>query len=149
MDSVQLLVFEVSTHLFAVEIARVEEVIKYQPLTAAPGAVHSIAGLVDLRGTPIPVIDLHELFELKIQDNYNRARIVISENSGYIVGLVVSNIKGVYHLNLSDFSEPPQGTNSESKPYTVGLGHFEGKILTLLNVDKLLDLSPIAEKEVV
>src|SRR5271165_4145037 len=76
LDGEQVVVFDVFNESYAVNIARVHEIIRLQQITVIPGAPPYIEGVINLRGKVIPVLDLRKRFGLQADEHTRSSRIV-------------------------------------------------------------------------
>ena len=139
------LAFQVSGEDFAVSLLRVQEVSILGPLTRLPGAAPAIRGVLNLRGSVIPVVDLAV--------RLGRSRTRISRRTGLVcvtalvegrldvVGLMVDALAGILCFAPEDVLAPPPGLFAPERDILVGLGSVEGRLVPLLEVDVLVDPS--------
>ncbi len=144
--SVQLVTFELCNELYGFEVTGVQEVIKFDKLTPAPGSNAMIEGVIDLRGDIIPVIDLRKRFKLSSYDSYKDSKILIIEVNEYIFGVIVDKVDEVSTFPLSDFSPPPPGTNQIGSEYTIGVTHLKEQLLQYLDLEQVVNTKRIMEE---
>ena len=106
-DQVTLGCFEVGGRIYAVDVAQVREVVRWRPITPLPGAPTLIEGVVDLRGTVVPVIDLNRALGGAAVEPDPRTRIAVTEIDGMLVGLVVDAAIEVLPVPASLLEDPP------------------------------------------
>ena len=102
----QIVVLDLGGEAYGVEIGRVEEIIRMQPITRIPNGPAFIEGVTNLRGRVIPVLDLRKRFGLPASAPTRRSRIVVGELGEHTVGLVVDGVSEVL-LVSSEAVEPP------------------------------------------
>ena len=120
----EFLTFVIGKEEFAVEIIRVQEIRGWEkpnPLPSVPGYVK---GVVDLRGTIVPIIDLREKFGLNA--TYNNTTVVIvvhvlTKQGERIVGLVVDAVSDVHQFDMNELQPPPDISASIDQQYILGL----------------------------
>lgn len=134
----QVVVFDVSNESYAVNIARVHEIIRLQQITVIPGAPACVEGVINLRGKVIPVLDLRKRFHLNAEEHTRASRIVVVEISGQTLGLVVDGVSEVLRI-ATDRIEPPSPlvTGMDSR-YLRGIAKLEGRLIVLLDLDEVL-----------
>jgi len=134
----QLVVFNVGDEVYGVDTSQVQEIIRMQSITHVPGAPEFVEGVINLRGRIIPVIDLHQRFGLEGAQLSKASRIVVVETDGQVVGMVVDAVSEVLRIPV-DCVEPPSpivtGLDSE---YIRGIAKLEGRLIILLQIDKVL-----------
>ncbi len=99
--------FEVAGNLYAIDVAQLREVVRWQPVTPLPRAPALIEGLVDLRGAMVPVVDLGKLLRGTPIRSGPRARIAIVEVDGLVVGLAVDAATEVIAVDPAALCDPP------------------------------------------
>jgi purine-binding chemotaxis protein CheW len=106
-NGVTLGCFEVDGRLYAIDIAQVREVIRWQPVTPLPKAPALIEGVIDLRGAMVPVVDLGRSLGGERVEIGPRARIAVTEVDGLVVGLIVHAAVEVLAVEASALEDPP------------------------------------------
>ncbi|MGB9920246.1 MAG: chemotaxis protein CheW [Moorellales bacterium] len=103
-----LVTFRLGREEFALDIARVREIIRVPDIVAVPKAPAFIEGVVNLRGTILPVIDLRKRFGLSTIARDERARVVVMETDGRLTGLIVDSVREVLKVPREDIEPPPE-----------------------------------------
>ncbi len=141
---VQYLTFSLGTEEYAVEILRVQEIRGFSAITPLPDAPPHIKGVINLRGTVVPIVGLRERFGLPPLP-YGRFTLIIVLNVGTkIVGVVVDSVNDVLDLRASDIEPPPDLGARVDTTLVRGLAKTNKRLLTLLEVDRTLDDAPRA-----
>jgi purine-binding chemotaxis protein CheW len=135
--------FEVAGRVYGFDVARLREVVRWQPATPLPGAPPVIDGVVDLRGAVIPIVDLGRILAGAPIDVTPRARIAIAEIGDRIVGLAVEAAIDVISVEGSELSDPPDvaaGTRSGLTASVVRRPDAEP--IVVLSLERLLEQIP-------
>lgn len=132
--------FELADELYAIPIAKVREILGGAPrLTRIPSAPSFLKGLVSLRGAIIPVVDLREELGLPSLPYDKLTVVIVADVLGVDVGLVVDNAVDVVTLREADLSSPLPSLDVRVRAeFVSGLAGVAGRILVLLDLDKLL-----------
>ena len=140
-DERQLVIFDLSTESYGVDIGAVREIIRLQEITRVPRTPEFVEGVINLRGGVIPVIDLRKRFELNVADETRDNRIVVVDIGGQSIGLVVDAVTEVLRIN-TDSIEPPSSviTTSESE-YLMGIAKLDDRLIILLDLNQVLSKS--------
>jgi len=136
----QLVSFHLGGEEYALEILRVQEIIRMMDLTRVPNSPDFVEGVINLRGKVIPVIGLRTRFGLGAKDYDKQTRIVVVEVSGNVVGFVVDAVNEVLRIP-SDTVEPPPRLTKVDREMISGVGKLENRLLLMLDVEKLLSPS--------
>jgi len=136
----QLVVFGVGKELYGVGIEAVHEIVRVPDVTQVPDAPEFFEGVINLRGRIIPVIDLRKRLRLAHVERTKAARVLITENNGRIVGLVVDSVAEVLKLMPDAIEEPPQMVSSIGVEYITGVAKVKDRLIILLNIEKVLSV---------
>ncbi len=135
----QVVVFRVGDEEFAVSIDTVREIIPVTNITVIPRAPSFVRGVIDLRGSVIPVIDLRERFSLAgAEGAEEEKRITVVEMGGQIVGCLVDDVEEVLTLQKGSIQPPPPAAVSIDSEYLLGVARHDDRLLILLDFDKIL-----------
>jgi purine-binding chemotaxis protein CheW len=104
---VLLACFEVGGRLVAIDVAQLREVVRYQPPTPLPGAPATIEGVIDLRGSLVPVVDLGRALGGDRLRPGRRSRIAVAELDGLVLGLAVDAAVEILGVDGSALGDPP------------------------------------------
>jgi purine-binding chemotaxis protein CheW len=144
----QYLTFTLGKEMFAVGILNVKEIIEYGSLTEIPMMPPFIRGVINLRGSVVPVIDLSARFGGKASTTGKRTCIVILEVSDqdnrHDIGIVVDAVSEVLEIPSSEIEPPPSFGAKIRADFILGMGKVMGKFVILLNIDKVLSVEEIA-----
>ena len=134
----QLVVFTLGDETYGVDIATVREIIRMQAITAVPGTAHFVEGVINLRGTVIPVVDLRKRFRLNEAEHGKETRIVVLNSEGQEIGVIVDSVAEVLRVS-SDAIEPPSSmiTTTDSE-YLLGIVKLPDRLVILLDTERLL-----------
>ncbi len=142
----QLVSFHVGNEEFGLEILKVQEIIRSQELTRVPNLPDFVEGVINLRGSVIPVIGLRRCLGLDGRDKDQQTRIVVVEVNGNVVGFVVDSVSEVLRIP-ADTVEPPPRIGRVEREYISGVGKLDSRLLLLLDIDKLMTMSEQAQLE--
>ena len=143
MSGTQLATFSVDGYLFGVEVAAVQEVIRYQPMTRVPLAPAALAGLINLRGQVITAVDLRRRLGFPERAAGELAMDVIVRTSDGLVSLLVDRIGDVVEVAQEAFEEPPETLAGIARELIRGAYKLDHALLLLLDVQGAVDLPPL------
>lgn len=145
-ELLQLVGFHVGGEEFALDILRVQEIIRPQQLTRVPSSPEFMDGVMNLRGKIIPVITLRKRFGLNRVPPDKQTRIVVVEIRGIVLGFIVDSVSEVLRIP-ADTVEPPPRLAKVAREYVFGVGKLDERLLILLDADRLMeDLGEILGK---
>lgn len=132
------LTFTLEDNTYGVPILFVTEIIGIQHITKVPETPDFIKGITNLRGKIIPLIDVRLKFG-KSEIPYNeRTCIIVIETNGMAVGLIVDKVDDVVSIEESQIASAPEARIGFETRYIAGIGHSDGGILLLLDLDRFL-----------
>ena len=99
--------FEVAGQVYAIDVSQIREVVRWQAVTPLPNAPTLIEGVVDLRGSVVPVVDLARALGLGSVKSGVRARIAVTEVEGLVMGLAVDAAVDVLPVDVTRLEDPP------------------------------------------
>ena len=137
-SSRELLAFTLGREEYGIDILKVQEIRGYEAVTRIANAPDFVKGVVNLRGTIVPIVDLRIKFRLGTP-TYDELTVVIILNiGGRVIGMVVDTVSDVITLDVQAIKEPPEMGTAFNSEYLVGLGSFEERMLILVDIDKLM-----------
>jgi purine-binding chemotaxis protein CheW len=139
----QLVIFELGNENYGLDISTVEGIIKIQEITKMPRAPEFVEGVTNLRGMVVPVLDLRKRFGLPIFDNTRETRIVIVNIGKTKVGMIVDGVSEVLRVQEDAIEPTPPMISSVSTAFIRGIAKVNNKLVTLLDLSKVLNLSEI------
>jgi purine-binding chemotaxis protein CheW len=134
----QLVSFRLAQEEYGLEITRVREIILLGAITRVPQTPAYVKGLINLRSTVIPVIDLRIRFGLPECDATDATRIMVVNVGGKTVGIVVDAVSEVLRVSTDQIAPPPPTVVGLETEYLTGLVKLEKHLLILLDIDKVL-----------
>lgn len=142
----QFLTFIMDEEEYGVDILAVQEIRGWEATTVIPNAPDYIKGVINLRGTIVPIIDLRSRFGIE-RVEYSPLTVVIVlkvviEGEEKTFGIVVDAVSDVYSLTMDDMKSPPDLGDGKTE-YLKGLVSVNEKMVILLNIERLLNLSDL------
>lgn len=134
----QFLSFVLGNEEYGMEILKVQEIKGFSPLTPIPNMPSYIRGVMNLRGTVVPVVDLRSQFSMN-EVEYNQFTVIILVNvREKITGLVVDAVTDVFNLHASEILAPPEFGAQLDTRFISGVANIGDRLIVLLNIEKLL-----------
>lgn len=145
-DSMQFVAFQLGNIEYAVDILSVQEIIRWSRITRIPRAPAFYKGVINLRGTVVPVVDSYIRFNLGKQEITNASRIIVCKQDDNVIGLTVDNVTEVVTLS-ADQIEKPQAANGADNQFIKGIGKIGNRLLIIMDLGAVLDLGIHNAKE--
>ena len=141
----QFLTFQLGDELYGVDILRVQEIKGYTAVTKIPNTPAHIKGVLNLRGTIVPIIELRTKFGMPTIEYTLFTVIVVVVIQEKIMGLVVDAVSDVLNIDKKDIQPPPQFGAKVDVSFLRGIGKSGEKLVALLDMDRLLAESDLHE----
>lgn len=136
----QLVVFRMAKELYGVGIDAVHEIVKVPDITEVPDAPAYLVGVINLRGKIIPVVDLRKRLRLQGAERTKASRVLITENGGRLLGLLVDAVSEVLKVQPEAVEPPPDMIASIGVEYIIGVAKVEPRLIILLDLQKVLSI---------
>lgn len=135
----QYLTFRLNDQDYGIQILEVQEIKGWTAVTPIPNSPRFIKGVLNLRGTIVPIIDLRLRFNMDEKD-YDQFTVIIVVNiCGKLAGLVVDSVSDVMNASAEQHCEAPEFEGQINRKFIDGLVQFDEKLLILLDVDRLAE----------
>lgn len=126
-----------SNELFAIDLHNVREVFEVESITPIPGTPAALAGVANLRGTVIPLVDLRRLLGLTTSGSSPRFA-VVTRHGGQQVGVLVDRVPEIRTVQTDEFLPAPTSTATGPKPFVTAVLRIENRIGGVVEVPTLL-----------
>src|SRR4051812_25728679 len=137
-DGSQYLTFPLGREEYGVEILKVQEIRGYSPITPIPNTPPHIKGVMNLRGTIIPVVDLRRKLSMPAAE-YSAFTVIIVVTVGTrVTGLIVDGVSDVLNIARSDIQPTPDFGGHVDARFINGLVRAGDKLVALLDIDRVL-----------
>lgn len=138
VDQDQFLTFTLQNEEYGIEILKVQEIKGVSKITPIPNSPSFVRGVMNLRGTVVPVVDLRARFSMDARD-YDRFTVIIVVNIGEkVVGLVVDTVSDVLNIPHDAIANPPELASGGETSCITGMGKMGERIVMLLDTGRLV-----------
>ena len=151
VSSKQYLTFILSGEEYGVDILRVQEIKGWDRATEIPNTPDYIRGVINLRGTIVPIIDMRTRFNMNSAE-YNKTTVVIvlkvysKDKNERTMGFVVDAVSDVYDVPTSSVNPPPDFGSVVSTEFIKGMATMDDKMIILLDIDHLIDTDTVTDQ---
>ncbi len=147
-EQLQYLTFLLGGETFAIGILNIKEIIEYGNVTAVPMMPDFVRGVINLRGSVVPVIDLAMRFSRQPSPVTRRTCIVLieveAEGEHYYIGVTVDAVNEVLEIPGTEIEPPPTFGAKIRSDFIGGMGKIDGKFVIILDADKVLSIDEMA-----
>lgn len=133
--------FSVADLFFGIDVMRVQEVLRFQPLTRVPKTPDVIEGLMNLRGQIVTAIDMRRLLHLPTRGNDEQPMNVVIRTESGAVSLLVDEIGDVLDLEDAAYEPPPANLDTATSKLIRGVYKLEQQLLLVLDPEQIVDIA--------
>ena len=148
-ETVQYLTFTLADEIFAFDVAKVREILELVSITKVPQTPDFMRGVINLRGSVVPVIDLRLNFGMQCtEQTVNTCIIVVEVNlqgESIVLGVLADSVQEVVEMEPDHIEPPPQlGTKLNTK-FIKGMGKVENNFVMILDIDKVFSSDELVD----
>lgn len=150
----QFLTFMLAGEEYGVDILRVQEIKGWDSVTKIPNTPDYIRGVINLRGTIVPIVDMRLRFGLELLE-YGTTTVIIvlkiNSNRGKsrIMGIIVDGVSDVYNINQEDMRNAPDFGTAVDTRFVQSISAVNDKMVILLDIDHMCNSGDLAEPDIV
>jgi purine-binding chemotaxis protein CheW len=137
-EMLQWVTFQLEEETYGINVMQVREVLRYTEIAPVPGAPDYVLGIINLRGNVVTVIDTRSRFGLMEGEITDNTRIIVIESEHQVIGILVDSVAEVVYLRASEIDTTPSVGTDESAKFIQGVSNRDGKLLILVDLNKLL-----------
>lgn len=141
-EAPQVLTFSLRGGDYALPVLRVKEILQYEPLTAVPGAPAHVRGVLNLRGSVVPVVDLARKLGFDPAEPTARTCILVVETHAdglpEVIGVLADAVKEVTGVRDDEVEPPPSFGRDASVSFLAGMLRAGTQFVLLLDIDRVL-----------
>ena len=140
----EFLTFMLNGEEYGVDILRVQEIKGWDSVTSVPNLPEYIRGVINLRGTIVPIIDLRRRFELDVREYSGTTvvivlRVITEGHADRVMGIVVDGVSDVYQVPSNDMKKSPEFGGDVDTEFVKALASVGDKMVVLLDIDHMLN----------
>ncbi|MCX7779292.1 MAG: chemotaxis protein CheW [Negativicutes bacterium] len=139
-DQVQLVVFKLGKEEYGISILQVQEIKRMTDITRVPHTPDYIKGVINLRGSVLPVVDLKKRLNMNAGEYNDNTRIIIVKIEEIFIGMIVDAVSEVLTLPVNNIEPAQTVVGGVSATYLYGVGKLDNRLIILLNLEALAGL---------
>ncbi len=148
-ETVQYLTFKLADEIFAFDVAKVREILELTSITKVPQTPDFMRGVINLRGSVVPVIDLRLNFGMQCtEQTVNTCIIVVEVNldgETIVLGVLADSVQEVVEMEPDLIEPPPQLGTKLNTAFIKGMGKVENDFVMILDIDKVFSANELTE----
>jgi len=147
-EAQQYLTFKLGNEVFAIEVAKVREVLDFVEITAIPRTPEFMSGVINLRGSVVPVVDLRLCFGMSKTERTRSTCVVVVEvmleNESTVLGALADSVEEVIDLEPDQIEPAPRIGSQIRTDFIRGMGKRETGFLVILDIDRVFSADQLA-----
>ncbi len=144
----QYLTFKLADEVFAIDVAKVREVLDFTTITKIPRTPDFMSGVINLRGNVVPVVDLRLCFEMsKTEKTVNTCIVVVEmllENESTVIGALADSVEEVIDLEPDQIQPAPKIGTQIRTDFIKGMGKREAQFIMILDIDRVFSAEELS-----
>lgn len=140
-DTRQYLTFRLGDEVFAIDVAKVREVLDFTTITKIPRTPDFMSGVINLRGNVVPVVDLRLCLEMsKTEKTVNTCIVVVEmlvDGESNVIGALADSVEEVIDLEPEHIQPPPRIGIKIRTDFIKGMGKREAQLIMILDIDRV------------
>ena len=137
----QFCTFYLGEHCYGIDVLKVQEVVRSQPLTRVPLAHSAVRGLINLRGQIVTAIDLRRRLHLAELDAIHEPVNIVLQTEDGAVSLLVDEIGDVLEVSQQQFELPPETLQGTSREFIRGAYKLSDRLLVILDPERIISIT--------
>ncbi len=148
-ETVQYLTFKLSDEVFALDVAKVREILEITNITKVPQTPDYMRGVINLRGSVVPVIDMRLKFGMSAtEQTINTCIIVVEINmdgDSIVLGALADSVQEVVEMEPESIEAAPHIGTKLNTEFIKGMGKIDSHFVMILDIDKVFSTNELAE----
>jgi purine-binding chemotaxis protein CheW len=146
-ETTQYLTYKLEDEIFAVDVAKVREILDFTPATKVPGTPEFMRGVINVRGNVVPVVDMRLKFGLTKTEKTVDTCIVVMEivvdEDTTVLGALVDSVQEVFEIEASHIEPPPRMGTRWRTEFIKGIGKRNDELIIILDIDRVFSSSEL------
>jgi purine-binding chemotaxis protein CheW len=147
-ETTQYLTFKLDEEVFALDVAKVREILEYTTVTKVPRTPDFMRGVINLRGSVVPVIDLRLKFGMTATDQTVNTCIIVAEvgveGETILLGALADSVQEVDEMEPGQIEAAPHIGTRLNTDFIRGMGKQDGNFVMILDIDKVFETDELA-----
>lgn len=147
-ETKQYLTFKMNEEIFAVDVSRVREILELSPITKIPKSSEFMRGVINVRGSIIPIVDLKLSFSMGKTEEKEDTCIVVMEifqdrDDIIVVGILADSVQEVIKMDAEIIEAVPKIGIKVDADFIQGMGKIDDQFVIILDIDKIFSLNEL------
>ena len=138
MSELQTVVFSLNGQFYGAEASQVFQIIRYQEVTKVPRMPKFIEGIINYRGSVLPIINLNKRFELGELDINKKTKILVTKLGDKQAGFIVNDVTEIIKFSDEDIEPAPSLIYGEANSFLTKVGKKGDMLVSIIDLEKIL-----------
>jgi purine-binding chemotaxis protein CheW len=148
-SALQCLTFKLAEETYAVDVGKVKEVLDFTKITKVPKTPEFMRGVINLRGSVVPVVDMRLKFGMSVTEKTVNTCIIVMEvnldNETVVIGALADSVQEVIDLEPGQIEPAPKIGTRINTEFIKGMGKHDDEFLIILDIDKVFSMEEITQ----
>ncbi|HMK60743.1 MAG TPA: chemotaxis protein CheW [Dissulfurispiraceae bacterium] len=144
IETTQYLTFKLGDEIFALDVAKVREILDLTTITKVPQTPDFMRGVINLRGSVVPVIDMRLKFGMTMTEKTVNTCIIVVEvsmdNDTTVLGALADSVQEVFELEPDEIEPAPRIGTRLRTDFIKGMGKHDKQFIMILDIDKVFSI---------
>ncbi len=147
VNAAQYVTFSIGEEYYGVNATKVHEIIGMTKITHVPNSMAYMKGIINLRGSVVPVVDMRVKFTMEEKEYSDQTIIIIVEIKGRLFGMIVDSVSDVIGIAENSIQDTPHFSTKIESDFISGISNKNDQLIIMLDVDRILTSEEILEVE--
>lgn len=148
-ESLQYLTFKLADEIFALDVAKVREILEVTTITKVPQTPDFMRGVINLRGSVVPVVDMRLKFGMSMTDQTVNTCIIVVEinfdGDTMVLGALADSVQEVVEMEPESIEPAPSIGTKLNTDFIRGMGKLDDQFVMILDIDKIFSSAELAD----
>lgn len=141
----ELIAFRLGGQEFCVDVMSIREIRGWTATTALPASPDFVRGVINLRGTVLPIVDLAARLGFPMSEPTARHAIIVAQIGNQVVGLLVEGVSDIFNVTDDKIQPTPEVASDMARRFVRGVIALDGRLISIISIDSILPAATTAE----
>jgi len=138
IDGEEYVTFMIGEQEYCIDIMSLREIRGWTLETALPDSPHYVRGVINLRGSVLPIVDLAKRLDIPANEPSERSVVMITQIGSQIIGLLADAVSDILMIDTTTIQPPPELSSDPSSSFITGLVALEDRMVSIVSLNNVL-----------
>ncbi|MCT4542508.1 MAG: chemotaxis protein CheW [Vallitalea sp.] len=138
MATMQQVIFNLDNEEYGLDIMKVITIEKYQKIVKTPNTPEYITGIINLRGSVLPVYSLREKFHLKEKEYDENTKIIVTMTNNMKIGFIVDSVQEILNVEEENVEDAPKIVTGINRKYIKSIAKIDDRMIIVVDIDLII-----------